>query len=216
MSIRVLHLRNLSQRERHVLMLMRAAAAPGYPATADAFAALARNAASAGLSIAAATSPIVHCDEKKLLAWLTLLQRQKFDESLACDLDIFDKGLLVALRDAAVLLGDAGIRLDYRNAVRFLQGAGICHDWHEPAASDASPLSARGPAARASCAPSLRSRVLRFVAEKGAVATHDLHAFGVSRHLIGVLRKQGELRRVRHGVYAVSRADRPLSAVTGR
>lgn len=204
MSARILRLGQLSQRERSVLMLMRRGPVSNDPAMATAFSMLSRDARRAGLVVSAPAHSIVHYDEKKLLAWLTLLQRQKTDLGMAWDMDL-DEELLASLRTCARLLDEAALRLDYRNAVRFLHGVQARHEWGEPA----DPTYA--------CIPFgslLQRRALRLVAEKGVVATHDLNAAGVSSHIIRTLRKRGMLRRIRHGLYALGQPDRALA--TGR
>lgn len=215
MSARILRLGQLSQRERAVLMLMRGDPEPWTArAMATAFATLSRAAARAELIVSTPANPIVHCDEKKLLAWLTLLQRQSTSPATAWDFP-HGEALLQPLRECARLLDRAALRLDYRNAVRFLNGVQACHEWRELPHEEASAW----PRAASACLPfgsSLHRRVLSLVAEKGAIATHDLNAAGASSHVIGTMRKRGLLRRIRHGLYALGQpalatADKGLS-----
>lgn len=214
MSIKVLHLRGLSPRERHALLLLRGGSVAGASGkTIAAFSALFRDAEGVGLIISPVTSSIVHCDEKKLLAWLTLLQRQRIENGVDCD--IGPGPLLKSLRICAGLLDDAGIHLGYRNAVRFLQGASASHEWREPYERNRTIPTVQNDRSNPPFARPLEMRVLSFVAANGAVATQDLKAVGASSHTIKAMRKKGLLRRVRHGLYASGQADRQGPAGSG-
>ncbi|GEM_PF-2833065 len=117
----IMHLIHLPCRERLLLTRIRAAVRDGLYAgdagdqMALAFAELAGSIRAAGLMIAAPANPIVQPDEKSLIAWLTLLQRERV--GLGAGGHAPDRRLLPALQSLASLLAAEGMRLDYRNII---------------------------------------------------------------------------------------------------
>lgn len=193
----------LSRKEHHVLQLMRGSGS--LPADEEAIAAflrLARQARSAGLSISGVAIPYVTGDERLLLGWLALLQRQRPDYDRAQERAL-EPGLLEALRACALLLDRAGYRLDCRLA------RGVA-EYDAPAAQ----ATARKPADLASMRSvvkggTLQAKVLQFVTESGTATTHELNVFGASRQVLSIMYKKGLLRRVQHGLYAARHSSAP-------
>lgn len=189
MQTGIIHLRLLSLRERYALMALRCAG----PESGGAFARLAGQARSAGFEIGAAAAPYAGPDERRLLGWLALLQRQRPDRDL-CQAAPFGPKLFATLRDCAALLDEAGCRLDYRNAHR-LRGGGDLHQQAAPAR----PMPTRAGATQAS--------ILRFVSERGAVPSRELMAIGASRQMLRTMCKAQMLQRTGRGLYAIDGID---------
>lgn len=210
---KLLHLRTLSQRERQAVMLVRKGGdlatkdGAGDAAMAAAFAEFARVARTAAYVVLPPEAPYVHADEQKLLACLTLLQRHGARQWTACDITL-DCELTQAARVCAALLDDAGQHLCHRNAIRVLESAGSNAAGVQLPRCDALLPSASGPSGRTGLDQSLEGRILKLVADEGAVAAHDLHALGATTRMVRNMRRKGMLQRIRHGIYALGQIER--------
>ena len=216
---RVLHLRNLSQRERLAVILLRRGchgsqvSAGMDSAMAAAFSALAPIASHAGYVVLTPEAPFINADEQKLLACLTLLQRHGARQWTACDIEL-DCELTQALRTCAQLLEVAGHHLCHRNAIRVLETIGTDNAGMHLPKCDALLPTANGPSGRTGTKRSLEARILQLVADQGTVATHDLHALGATSRMVRNMRRKGMLHRIRHGIYTLGKINYGFSGLS--
>lgn len=192
----VFHRGQLSRRERQALQLMRGAGLPIADADGRAvFARFADQLRRAGYTLNRAESPYVSNEERLLLGWLALLQRQRADHELTTT-QLPASGFVETLRDCASLLDRTGCRLDYRNVQRaWCRGGAVERTTTAAPARGGAPVGTSGER-------TLQARVSRFVAESGPVTTLQLCSFGASRQVVSMMYKKGLLQRVRHGLYA--------------
>lgn len=171
-----------------------------------AFLALAQQAGELGMTVQPASSDCLGYDEAKLLAGLTLLQRQNADQLVNVE-----PGLHSLLREAAAALSLAGVRLDYRNIVRASASA-----QRHPSAARLQTLPFTSKEASVSVpfgSFAVQAQIFQYVDTHGAVWFRELHRQGATRHLISMMCRRGLLRRVKHGVYTAGhRSGKPSEA----
>ena len=170
------------------------------------FRALAQRAGEVGMTVQPASSHCLGYDEAKLLASLTLLQRQNADQLV----DV-EPALHSLLCDAAAALSLAGVRLNYRNIVRASASAP-----RHPSAARLQTLPFTGKEASVGDpfgSFAVQAQIFHYVDTHGAVWFRELHRQGATRHLISMMCRRGLLRRVKHGVYSAGyRGGKPSEA----
>lgn len=183
----------LTAGEKLAVNLLRGAKVRGSLSFAERqFDALADRARLEGLHIQDADCGYLGGDEAKLLAALTLLQRQR--PELLVDIK---PTLHANLRACAMLLAERGVRLEYRNMLR---AAAATHRHVE------STTSLRTSATRARIDDpfgnfAVQAELYRYVTAHGTVWFKELQNLGATRHVVTTMCKRGLIRRVRHGVY---------------
>ena len=157
---------------------------------------LVRTALEQGQQIWTPGNPHIGPDELRLVGWLALFQRERF-EILAP----INRELLCSLRDAATILKLSHF-LPYQAVLKagFVSGQpiGQVRPGYD---CEFQQGNARGHRGRTARQASIRARAVAFVREHGCVSTKELGAIGVSPQYLSVLRHRGALIRVRHGYY---------------
>lgn len=184
----------LGLRERAVIERLRMAGVPDERSAEHSFSDLHREAHADGQPIAAAGTRTISESEIRILAWLTLFQRQRRECPITAS-----RRLRPFLAACAARLEAEGCHLSYQNVARaggltqFLADVASGaprHEGDEEWSTDERMV--RGV---------LQARALRFVRTHQTAATSELKSIGVSRQMASEMCRRGLLRRVRMGLY---------------
>lgn len=191
MAGQVLPFRALQPKDRRALKMLRQA---WHGEQTEALAELASTAREHGLLIAKLSTPFATRDELSLLAWLTLLQRQKSHPGYA-----IPHGLYPSLVRSAKWLEGEGCRLGFHNVQRVKCGVATASAPLEPPIAEDIRLTLPEAVTEA-----LQARAIEFVREKRVADVRAFASIGVSLQMVKGLCKRGALRRVQFGLYAAT------------
>lgn len=200
MSITHLRLARLCRRERQIIHAMRlisesrGACDMLAPDGEAALSRLVQQARDLGYLIQKSHAEFVSQDERTLIGWLALCQRD------CCDMaEAATSGLHDTLRAAAEALRPSHL-LPYQTVFKADFGLTQRDELHAGAGNG---TTFSQDLAQPTLHRSIRARAVAFAREHGRVSTRQLNEIGVTSPYLKALRKRGALIRVKHGFYEV-------------
>lgn len=188
--------------ERRALTMLRKArmeqAAGGYAIAESAFARLVGLPVNMKMAIRTVDAPFASADELILLSWIASMQRPT-----GVPRDASDQLLVRTIDDCAQILKALGHILPHRTIARTQQAQRqvIGDDPTKPVRRFEGQGDAGGSVGQSYNASSVGARAIALAKSNELVSTGAFRAVGVSRQMVGKLRKDGLLVRVRHGLY---------------